>query len=87
MNLTSCSLLKYSYFNIYIYANLQRDSGQAAAIRLRFEKNVLSNLVLNDFPVVERGRHIIILHHQEDFLLNVINIRVFEDTMGASEDR
>ena len=40
MNLTSCSLLKYSFFNIYIYANLQRDSGQAAAIRLRFEKNV-----------------------------------------------
>ena len=70
-----------------MFANLQRDGGQAAAIRLRILKIVLSNLVLNDFPVVERGRHIIILHHQEDFLLNVINIRIFEDTMCASEDR
>ena len=44
---------------------------------------VRSNLVLDDLPVVERGRDIFILHSKVDFLLYITDIGILQDAVGA----
>ena len=45
---------------------------------------IRSNLVLDDLPVVERGRDISILHSKVDFLLYITHIGILQDAVGAS---
>ena len=51
-----------------------------------YEKFNQSNLVLDDLPVVERGRDIFILHYKVDFLLDIIHIGILEDPACAGVD-
>ena len=44
---------------------------------------IRSNLVLDDLPVVKRGRDISILHSKVDFLLYITDIGILQDAVGA----